>query len=85
MAGDIFGRSLLVSVGGVSSGADVYARLRAGANLVQLYSALVFEGPSLVARMQAELAGLLARDGIGSVADLIGVDRAEQDKRRQES
>jgi dihydroorotate dehydrogenase len=74
LAQNLFGRCLLVSVGGVTSGADVYARLRAGAGLVQLYSALVFEGPDLISRIRRDLAGLLARDGFESIVDAIGAD-----------
>jgi len=83
LAGDLFGRCLLISVGGVSSGEDVYARLRAGANLVQLYSALVFEGPGLAARIQDELAGLLSRDGFESINEVIGVDLKPTKGRRR--
>jgi dihydroorotate dehydrogenase len=64
----------LVGVGGVGSGADAYAKIRAGATLVQLYSALVFEGPPLVRRIKDELASLLARDGFASVSDAVGAD-----------
>ena len=82
LAGDLFGRCLLVSVGGISSGEDVYARLRAGANLVQLYSALVFEGPGLVARIREDLAGLLSRDGFESIDEVIGADLKTMNERR---
>jgi dihydroorotate dehydrogenase len=64
----------LVGVGGVSSGADAYAKIRAGASLVQLYTALVYQGPDLVTRIKRELAALLARDGFVQVADAVGVD-----------
>jgi dihydroorotate dehydrogenase len=64
----------LVGVGGVSSGADAYAKIRAGASLVELYTALVYEGPFLVRRIKRELAALLRRDGFGRVADAVGVD-----------
>ncbi|MCH7666016.1 MAG: dihydroorotate dehydrogenase (quinone) [Acidobacteria bacterium] len=83
LAGDLFGHCLLVSVGGISSGEDVYARLRAGANLVQLYSALVFEGPGLVARIQEDLAGLLSRDGFESIDEVIGADLKTTNGRRR--
>ena len=53
----------LIGSGGVGSGADAYAKIRAGATLVQLYSMLVYEGPPLVRRIKDELAALLARDG----------------------
>jgi dihydroorotate dehydrogenase len=68
------GQFPLVGCGGVASGADAYAKLRAGASLVQLYSALVFEGPTLVRRIKNELAALLARDGFASVKDAVGAD-----------
>ncbi len=64
----------LIGAGGIASGADAYAKIRAGATLVQLYSALVFEGPGLVARIKTELAACLTRDGYDSVAEAVGVD-----------
>ena len=62
----------LVGVGGISSGADAYAKIRAGASLVQLYSALIFQGPFLVPRINRELTDLLKRDGFASVKDAVG-------------
>ncbi len=64
----------LISVGGIDSGAEAYARLRAGASLVQLYTALVYEGPALPARILRELDALLTRDGFATVSDAIGVN-----------
>jgi dihydroorotate dehydrogenase len=64
----------LIGCGGIGSGADAYAKIRAGATLVQLYSMLVFEGPPLVRRIKDDLAGLLARDGLTSVSQAIGAD-----------
>jgi len=66
----------LVGVGGVSSGESAYAKIRAGASLVQLYTALAFEGPALIARIKNELLGLIVRDGFGRLADAIGADAA---------
>lgn len=68
------GRLPLVGVGGIASGADAYAKIRAGASLVQLYSMLVFHGPGLVGRIKAELADLIKADGFSSVADAVGAD-----------
>ena len=62
----------LVSVGGIDSAAEAYARIRAGASLVQLYSALVYEGPGLARRMAAGLVPLLQSDGFARLADAIG-------------
>ena len=64
----------LIGVGGIASGADAYARIRAGASLVQVYSALVYGGPYLAARINEELADLLEADGFASVADAVGAD-----------
>lgn len=66
------GKMPLVGVGGVSSGADAYAKIRAGASLVQLYSALAYQGPGLVTRIKADLAMRLADDGFARVADAVG-------------
>jgi dihydroorotate dehydrogenase len=67
------GRIPIIGCGGIASGADAYAKIRAGASLVQLYSALVFQGPGLVRRIKSELAALLRRDGFSSVTDAVGV------------
>jgi dihydroorotate dehydrogenase len=72
MAERIAGRMPLIGVGGVASGADAYAKIRAGASLVQLYTALVFEGPGLVGRIKRDLLALLRADGFASVADAVG-------------
>lgn len=69
-------RYKLFASGGVASGVDAYAKIRMGASLVSLYTALVFEGPLLVGRITAELRDLLARDGVAHVADAVGVDVA---------
>ena len=64
----------LVGVGGIATAEQAYARIRAGATLVQIYSALVFEGPYLAARINHGLTALLARDGLASITDAIGID-----------
>lgn len=66
------GKLVLVGVGGIASGSDAYAKIRAGASLVQLYSALAFEGPGLVQRIKQELLACLVRDGFASVGEAIG-------------
>jgi len=68
------GRLPLVGVGGVASGADAYAKIRAGASLVQFYTAMVYGGPRIVADIRRELAQLLRADGFASVAQAIGAD-----------
>lgn len=72
--GLVGGRLPLIGAGGVESGRDAYAKIRAGASLVQLYSALVFEGPGLAVRIKRELAALLRADGFAQVSEAVGAD-----------
>ncbi|HEY1880278.1 MAG TPA: quinone-dependent dihydroorotate dehydrogenase [Caulobacteraceae bacterium] len=66
------GRLALVGAGGVASGADAYLKIRAGAQAVQLYTGLIYEGPGLVARIRRDLATRLKADGFSSVAEAVG-------------
>ncbi|MBT4769289.1 MAG: quinone-dependent dihydroorotate dehydrogenase [Rhodospirillaceae bacterium] len=68
------GKLPIIGVGGISSGAEAYEKIRAGASLVQLYTAMVYHGPGLVARIKRELADCLRRDGFGSMAEAVGAD-----------
>jgi dihydroorotate dehydrogenase len=70
----LFGRTVLISVGGIDSGAETYRRLRAGASLVQVYTALIYEGPSLPRRINEELLRLMERDGVKTIGEVIGAD-----------
>ncbi|HVJ40321.1 MAG TPA: quinone-dependent dihydroorotate dehydrogenase [Dongiaceae bacterium] len=76
--GDIYrltgGKLPLIGVGGISSAADAYAKIRAGASLVQLYSGLIYRGPSLARRINRDLPALLQRDGFDTIAAAVGVD-----------
>lgn len=62
----------LIGVGGIASAEDAYTKIRAGASAVQLYTALVYQGVGMVARMNRELAALLARDGFTNIAEAVG-------------
>jgi dihydroorotate dehydrogenase len=64
----------LVGVGGIASSADAYAKLRAGAAAVQLYTALVYAGPGLVGRIKADLAARLRAEGFRNVGEAVGAD-----------
>ncbi len=68
------GRVPLVGVGGIDSAEAAYARIRAGASLVQLYTGLVYEGPGLVKRINQGLVRLLERDGLATLGDAVGRD-----------
>jgi dihydroorotate dehydrogenase len=65
----------LIGSGGIGSGRDAYAKIRAGASLVQLYSMLIYRGPLLISDIRQEVAALLRKDGFKSIADAVGVDR----------
>ncbi len=65
---------VLIGVGGVSSGADAYAKIKAGASLVQIYTALVYNGGGLIPKMKRDLLTYLTRDGFATVADAVGAD-----------
>jgi dihydroorotate dehydrogenase len=64
----------LIAAGGIASADDVWARLRAGASLVQLYSALVYAGPWLPRRIVRDLLARMSREGVASVGDIIDAD-----------
>jgi len=66
------GRVPLIGVGGVATGADAYAKIRAGASAVQFYSAMVFEGPGMIGRVKRDLAARLKADGFISISDAVG-------------
>jgi dihydroorotate dehydrogenase len=66
------GAVTLIGVGGIASGEDAYAKIRAGASLVQLYTALAFHGPGLVGRIKRELLACLARDGFAKLTEAVG-------------
>ena len=70
------GRVPLIGVGGIANAANAYAKIRAGASLVQLYTALIFAGPALIGEIKSGLAELLRRDGFGSVHEAVGADAA---------
>jgi dihydroorotate dehydrogenase len=67
------GQMPLIAAGGISSGADAFERILAGASLVQLYSALVYKGPGLARRIGAELKALLEREGMANIAEAVGL------------
>ena len=64
----------LIGVGGIATAEDAYARIRAGASLVQIYTALVYQGPGLARRINNQLDRLLQADGFANISDAIGVD-----------
>jgi dihydroorotate dehydrogenase len=69
------GKIPIIGVGGIASAADAWMHIRAGASLVELYTALIYEGPAIAARINAGLADLLRRNGFRSISEAVGIDR----------
>ena len=65
-------RLVLIGAGGIASAADALSKIRAGASAVQFYSAMVFEGPGMIARVKRDLAARLKAEGFASVAEAVG-------------
>ncbi|WP_457598975.1 quinone-dependent dihydroorotate dehydrogenase [Hydrogenimonas sp.] len=75
IAAELFGKTTLVSVGGIDSGYEAYRRIRAGASLVQVLTGLIFKGPGLPGSINRTLLKLLEKDGFGSSTEAVGADR----------
>ena len=69
------GRLPLIAVGGIASGEDAFARIRAGASAVQVYSALIYDGPGLIGRIKRDLAARLCAEGFTDISEAVGVGR----------
>jgi dihydroorotate dehydrogenase len=75
------GRLALIGVGGVGSGTDALAKLHAGADLVQVYTAFTYGGPQVIARIKTELARALKRDGVARLSQVVGAEAGTLAKR----
>lgn len=74
IAKELFGKTTLISVGGISDGKEAYERIKNGATLVQAYSGLIFEGPSMVRKINEEILKQLDRDGFETIEEAIGAN-----------
>jgi len=75
IARELYGKTVLISVGGIDSGYEAYRRIRAGANLVQVLTGLIFKGPEVAGNINRTLIKLLEKDGFKSITEAIGADR----------
>ena len=66
------GQVPLIGVGGVSNGKECYEKIKAGANLIQLYTALIYQGPNVVNRIKNELIDLMKTDGFNNIREIVG-------------
>ncbi|XP_074604913.1 dihydroorotate dehydrogenase 2 isoform X2 [Brevipalpus obovatus] len=68
------GKVPIIGVGGIQNAKDAYEKIRAGASLVQIYTALTFKGPMIVSSLASELSELMRKDGFSSIGEIIGID-----------
>lgn len=71
---ELYGKTLLISVGGIDSAEEAYRRIKAGASLVQVYSMLIYKGPALIKEINEGLITLLKKDGYNHISEAIGAD-----------
>lgn len=74
LAKELFGKTLLVSVGGISDAEEAYKRIKAGASLIQSYSGMIFKGPSMVRDINEGILELMKKDGYSHISEAIGAD-----------
>ena len=74
LAKEFFGKTVLISVGGIDSPEEAYRRIKAGASLVQIYSSFIFKGPSLLKDINEEILSMMKRDGFNHISEAIGSD-----------
>ncbi len=74
IAKELYGKTILISVGGIEDAKDAYRRIKAGASLVQIYSMLIYNGPKMIKDINLELTELIKADGYESITEAIGAD-----------
>jgi len=74
IAKELYGKTILISVGGIEDAKDAYRRIKAGASLVQIYSMLIYNGPKMIKDINLELTELIKADGYKSITEAIGAD-----------
>ena len=75
IAKELYGKTTLISVGGIDSAEEAYRRIKAGASLVQIYSGIIFHGPDMIMNINKKLIELLRTDGYSNITEAIGSDR----------
>ena len=74
VARELFGRTVLISCGGIDSAQEAYERIKSGASLVQIFTAFIFKGPFVAKSINEGLAELLRADGFNSISEAVGVN-----------
>ncbi len=75
IAKELYGKTILISVGGIDSAEEAYKRIKAGASLVQILSGIIFHGPDMIMNINKELTELIKADGYSNITQAIGADR----------
>lgn len=76
IAQELHGKTLLISCGGIDSAEEAYRRIRHGASLIQVYTAIIYRGPALIGEINRGLCKLLENDGFSSIKEAVGADLA---------
>ncbi|CAA6804316.1 MAG: Dihydroorotate dehydrogenase (EC [uncultured Sulfurovum sp.] len=71
---ELYGKTILISVGGIETAEDAYRRIKAGASLIQIYSMLIYNGPIMIKEINEGLIELLKADGYENISEAIGAD-----------
>ena len=74
VAAEVFGKVPIISVGGIDSAEEAYKRIKAGASLIQLYTAIIYKGPGVVGEINRGLIELLKKDGFNHISEAIGIE-----------
>ena len=74
VARELFGRTILISCGGIDSAQEAYERIKSGASLVQIFTAFIFKGPFVAKSINEGLAGLLRADGFNNISEAVGAN-----------
>ncbi|MEO1958580.1 MAG: quinone-dependent dihydroorotate dehydrogenase [Nautiliaceae bacterium] len=74
VASEVFGKTTIISVGGIDSSKEAYKRIRMGASLLQLYTAIIYKGPGIVREINKGLIEFLKKDGFSHISEAVGVD-----------
>ena len=75
LAKEFYGKTTLISVGGISDGDDAYERILEGASLVQIYSSFIFQGPSVLKEINTTILNRMKQDGFNHISEVIGSRR----------
>lgn len=85
VAKELFGKTILISVGGISNAEQAYERIKAGASLIQIFSGFIFQGPCINKKINSELIQLLKKDGYCNIKDAIGSDYKSKENKSEEN